>query len=211
MFHPIEDIVRDFQNGKIVILLDDENRENEGDMVVSAQHATPAQVNFMVTHARGLLCLAITSERAKQLRLPLMSENNESPWGTAFTMSVDAKEGITTGISAYDRSHTIQTVIDPQKTREDLVVPGRMFPLIAQDGGVLKRRGHTEASVDLAYLAGHVPAAVICEIMKDDGTMARRDDLCVLAQKFGLKMGHIEDLVQYRIKENLGFPLKKIA
>ncbi|HEX2561675.1 3,4-dihydroxy-2-butanone-4-phosphate synthase [Phenylobacterium sp.] len=195
---PIEDIVEDARNGRPFILVDAEDRENEGDVIIPAQFATPDQINFMAKHARGLICLSITAERARQLRLPPMSTDNQSGHGTAFTVSIEAREGVTTGISAHDRAHTIAVAIDPTKNADDVVTPGHVFPLVAKDGGVLVRAGHTEAAVDIARMAGLNPAGVICEIMKDDGSMARLPDLVAFAQLHGLKIGTIADLIAYR-------------
>jgi 3,4-dihydroxy 2-butanone 4-phosphate synthase/GTP cyclohydrolase II len=180
------------------ILVDDEDRENEGDLVIPAQMATPEAINFMAKHGRGLICLALTAERVHELGLPLMSASNESRHRTAFTVSIEAREGITTGISAPDRARTIAVAIDPSKDRRDIATPGHIFPLVAREGGVLVRTGHTEAAVDIARLAGLTPAGVICEIMNDDGTMARRDDLIAFAQRHGIKIGTIADLIAYR-------------
>src|ERR1044071_5693874 len=195
---PIEDIIEDARNGRPYILVDAEDRENEGDVIIPAQFATPDQINFMAKHARGLICLSITSDRARQLRLPPMATDNQSGHGTAFTVSIEAREGVTTGISAHDRAHTIAVAIDPTKGVEDVVSPGHVFPLVAKDGGVLVRAGHTEAAVDISRMAGLVPAGVICEIMKDDGSMARLPDLVAFAQLHGLKIGTIADLIAYR-------------
>lgn len=197
---PIHDIIDDLRNGKMVILVDDEDRENEGDLILSAQMVTPDAINFMAKHGRGLICLSMTSARVKELQLPPMTHHNETPHGTAFTLAIDAASGITTGISAADRAHTIATAINPMKGRQDLVVPGHIFPLEAKDGGVLVRTGHTEAAVDLAKLAGHIPAGVICEIINDDGSMARLPDLIVFAEKHNLKIGKIADLISYRLQ-----------
>lgn len=194
----IEDIIEDARNGRPYILVDAEDRENEGDVIIPAQFATPDQINFMAKHARGLVCLAITLERAKQLRLPPMTAENDAPLGTAFTVSIEAKEGVTTGISAHDRAHTCAVAIDPSKGPDDIVSPGHVFPLVAKDGGVLVRTGHTEAAVDISRLAGLNPAGVICEVMNDDGTMARLPDLIAFAQLHGLKIGTIADLIAYR-------------
>jgi 3,4-dihydroxy 2-butanone 4-phosphate synthase/GTP cyclohydrolase II len=180
------------------ILVDDEERENEGDLVIPAQMATPEAINFMAKHGRGLICLALTRERVQTLRLPLMAQHNESRHETAFALSIEARDGVTTGISAPDRARTIAVAIDPGKGKDDIVTPGHVFPLVARDGGVLVRTGHTEAAVDLARLAGMIPAGVICEIMNDDGTMARRDDLIAFAQRHGLKIATIADLIAYR-------------
>ncbi len=195
---PIEDVIEDARNGRPYILVDAEDRENEGDIIIPAQFATPEQINFMARHARGLICLSITSERARQLRLPQMASDNQSGHGTAFTVSIEAREGVTTGISAHDRAHTIAVAIDPTKGPDDIVSPGHVFPLVAKDGGVLVRAGHTEAAVDISRLAGLNAAGVICEIMKDDGSMARLPDLVAFAQLHGLKIGAIADLIAYR-------------
>src|SRR5690606_34858354 len=170
---PIEDIIEDARNGRMFILVDDEDRENEGDLIIPAQMATPDAINFMAKYGRGLICLSLTAERVRQLELPLMSQNNGTRHETAFTVSIEAKEGVTTGISAADRARTIAVAIDPTKGKEHLVTPGHVFPLMAREGGVLVRAGHTEAAVDISRLAGLQPAGVICEIMNDDGTMAR--------------------------------------
>jgi 3,4-dihydroxy 2-butanone 4-phosphate synthase/GTP cyclohydrolase II len=195
---PIEDILEDARNGRPYILVDAEDRENEGDVIIPAQFATPEQINFMAKHARGLICLSITAERARALRLPPMASDNQSGHGTAFTVSIEAREGVTTGISAHDRAHTVAVAIDPTKGMEDIVSPGHVFPLVAKDGGVLVRAGHTEAAVDISRMAGLNPAGVICEIMKDDGSMARLPDLVAFAQLHGLKIGAIADLIAYR-------------
>ncbi|MGE5514087.1 MAG: 3,4-dihydroxy-2-butanone-4-phosphate synthase [Bacteroidota bacterium] len=199
---PIEEVIEDIRNGRMIILVDAEDRENEGDLVIPAQMATPEAINFMAKHGRGLICLSITEERAEQLRLEYMARKNEARHTTAFTVSIEAREGIATGISAHDRARTVATAIDPTKGHKDIVSPGHVFPLIAREGGVLVRAGHTEASVDLARLAGLLPAGVICEIMNDDGTMARMPDLVAFAQRHGLKVGTIEDLIAYRIKHD---------
>jgi 3,4-dihydroxy 2-butanone 4-phosphate synthase / GTP cyclohydrolase II len=195
---PIEDIIEDARNGRPYILVDAEDRENEGDVIIPAQFATPDQINFMAKHARGLICLSISAERARQLRLPPMAIDNQSGHGTAFTVSIEAREGVTTGISAHDRAHTIAVAVDPTKGADDIVSPGHVFPLVAKDGGVLVRAGHTEAAVDISRMAGLNPAGVICEIMKDDGSMARLPDLVAFAQLHGLKIGTIADLIAYR-------------
>ncbi|MBV8651467.1 MAG: 3,4-dihydroxy-2-butanone-4-phosphate synthase [Alphaproteobacteria bacterium] len=195
---PIEDVIEEARNGRMVILVDDEDRENEGDLVIPAQMATPEVINFMAKHARGLICLALTQKRVEQLKLPLMPQQNASRLRTAFTVSIEAREGVTTGISAPDRARTIATAIDPSKGPEDIVTPGHIFPLMAREGGVLVRTGHTEAAVDIARLAGLNPSGVICEIMNDDGTMARRPDLVRFAQFHGIKMATIADLIAYR-------------
>ena len=195
---PIEDIIEDARNGRPYILVDAEDRENEGDVIIPAQFATPDQINFMAKHARGLICLAITAERSRQLRLPPMAAENRESMGTAFTVSIEAKEGVTTGISAADRARTVQIAVDPNRGPDDLVSPGHVFPLVARDGGVLVRTGHTEAAVDISRMAGLTPAGVICEIMNDDGTMARMPDLVAFSQLHGLKIGTIADLIAYR-------------
>lgn len=195
---PIEDIIEEARQGRPYILVDAEDRENEGDVIIPAQFATPAQINFMARHARGLICLSITAERARTLRLPPMTADNGSGHGTAFTVSVEAREGVTTGISAHDRAHTIAVAVDPTKGPDDIVSPGHVFPLVAKPGGVLVRAGHTEAAVDISRLAGLNPAGVICEIMRDDGTMARLPDLIDFARLHGLKIGTIADLIAYR-------------
>jgi len=195
---PIEDILEDARNGRPYILVDAEDRENEGDVIIPAQFATPDQINFMARYARGLICLAITAERARQLRLPPMAAENRESMTTAFTVSIEAAEGVTTGISAADRARTVQVASDPTRTADDIVSPGHVFPLVARDGGVLVRTGHTEAAVDISRMAGLTPAGVICEIMNDDGTMARLPDLIGFAQLHGLKIGTIADLIAYR-------------
>ncbi|MFP5449017.1 MAG: 3,4-dihydroxy-2-butanone-4-phosphate synthase [Caulobacterales bacterium 32-67-6] len=195
---PIEEIIEEARNGRPYILVDAEDRENEGDVIIPAQFATPAQINFMARHARGLICLSITAERARTLRLPPMTADNGSGHGTAFTISIEAQEGVTTGISAHDRAHTIAVAVDPTKGPDDIVSPGHVFPLVARPGGVLVRAGHTEAAVDISRLAGLNPAGVICEIMRDDGTMARLPDLIEFARRHGLKIGTIADLIAYR-------------
>jgi 3,4-dihydroxy 2-butanone 4-phosphate synthase / GTP cyclohydrolase II len=198
----IEEIIDEARNGRMFILVDDEDRENEGDLVIPAQMATPDAVNFMATHGRGLICLTMTRTRTEALGLELMSRNNGTRHETAFTVSIEAREGVTTGISAGDRARTVAVAIDAAKTRDDIVTPGHVFPLIARDGGVLVRAGHTEASVDIARLAGLNPSGVICEIMNEDGTMARMDDLVPFARRHGLKMGTIRDLIEYRRKND---------
>lgn len=195
---PIEEIIDEARNGRMFILVDDEDRENEGDLIIPAQMATPSAINFMATHGRGLICLAITSQRVDELGLNLMSQNNGTRHETAFTVSIEAREGVTTGISAGDRARTISVAIDGTKTRDDIVTPGHVFPLRARDGGVLVRAGHTEAAVDISRLAGLNPSGVICEIMKEDGTMARMDDLIGFARLHDLKIGTIRDLIAYR-------------
>jgi len=198
----ITEILEDLRNGRMVVLVDAEDRENEGDLVIPAQMATPNAINFMAKNGRGLICLAMTQTRANELHLEAMVRRNDSRNRTAFTQSIEAREGITTGISAHDRARTIATAIDPTKGAHDIVSPGHVFPLVAREGGVLMRAGHTEASVDLARLAGLFPAAVICEIMNDDGTMARMPDLVAFAQHHGLKIGTIEDLIAYRLRND---------
>ncbi|MCA3254827.1 MAG: 3,4-dihydroxy-2-butanone-4-phosphate synthase [Alphaproteobacteria bacterium] len=193
-----EEIIDEARNGRMFILVDDEDRENEGDLVIPAQMATPDAINFMARYGRGLICLAMTRTRIEQLGLPLMSRNNGTRHETAFTVSIEAKEGVTTGISAADRARTIAVAIDASKGPEQIVTPGHVFPLMARDGGVLVRAGHTEAAVDVARLAGLNPSGVICEIMKDDGTMARLDDLMNFAAEHGLKIGTIRDLIAHR-------------
>lgn len=197
-----EEVIEDLRNGRMIILVDAEDRENEGDLVIAGQMATPDAINFMATHGRGLICLTLTQQRSNELQLELMARQNKERHQTAFTVSIEAKEGVTTGISAGDRSRTILTAIDASKTHEDIISPGHIFPLVARDGGVLVRAGHTEASVDLARLAGLNPSGVICEIMNDDGTMARMPDLVAFAQRHGLKMGTIEDLIAYRLRND---------
>ena len=193
-----EDIIEDARNGRMFILVDDEDRENEGDLVIPAQFATPEQVNFMARHARGLICLAMTRQRVELLRLPLMSQSNGTRHQTAFTVSIEARDGVTTGISAHDRAHTIAVAINPESSHDEIVTPGHVFPLMAREGGTLIRAGHTEAAVDIARLAGLAPAGVICEIMNDDGTMARLPDLVTFAQHHNLKLGTIADLIGHR-------------
>jgi len=195
---PIEEIIDEARNGRMFILVDDEDRENEGDLVIPAQMATPDAINFMATHGRGLICLTLTRARCETLGLELMSRHNGTRHETAFTVSIEAREGVTTGISAGDRARTVAVAIDAAKTKADIVTPGHIFPLIARDGGVLVRTGHTEAAVDISRLAGLNPSGVICEIMKDDGTMARMDDLVPFARRHGLKIGTIRDLIEYR-------------
>jgi len=197
-----EEIIDDARNGRMYILVDAEDRENEGDLIIPAQFATPDAINFMAKFGRGLICLALEQAKADVLGLSNMSADNRSRFETAFTQSIEAREGVTTGISAGDRSHTIQTAIDTDSRQDDIVSPGHMFPIIAKEGGVLVRTGHTEASVDISRMAGLNPSAVICEIMNDDGTMARLDDLVKFAQFHGLKIGTIEDLVAYRMKKD---------
>jgi 3,4-dihydroxy 2-butanone 4-phosphate synthase/GTP cyclohydrolase II len=195
---PTEELIEEARRGRMFILVDDEDRENEGDLVIPGQFATPDAINFMARFARGLICLAMTRHRVDQLGLPLMAAANGTRHSTAFTVSIEAKEGVTTGISAADRAHTIATAINPEMGREHIVTPGHVFPLLARDGGTLVRAGHTEASVDIARLAGLNPSGVICEIMNDDGTMARMPDLVAFAQHHGLKLGTIADLIAHR-------------
>ncbi|WP_242148193.1 3,4-dihydroxy-2-butanone-4-phosphate synthase [Sphingomonas sp. BAUL-RG-20F-R05-02] len=193
-----EEIIDEARNGRMYILVDDEDRENEGDLIIPAQMATPDAINFMATHGRGLICLALTKERVDQLGLDLMSRNNGTRHETAFTISIEAKEGVTTGISAADRARTVAVAIDGNRGKDEIVTPGHVFPLVAKRGGVLIRAGHTEAAVDVSRLAGLNPSGVICEVMKDDGTMARLDDLVAFAQRHNLKIGTIRDLIAYR-------------
>ena len=197
---PVEDIVADMRAGRIVILVDEEDRENEGDLVLAADHVTADGINFMARYGRGLICLTLTRERCERLQLPPMTARNGDKKGTAFTVSIEAAEGVTTGISAADRARTVQAAVAKKAVPEDLVQPGHIFPLQAVDGGVLMRAGHTEAGCDLAAMAGCSPASVICEIMKDDGTMARLPDLQIFAAEHGLKIGTIADLIEYRSK-----------
>ncbi len=194
----IEEIIEEARNGHMFILVDHEDRENEGDLVIPAQWATPDVINFMATHGRGLICLSMTSARIEELGLPLMSTNNSSRHETAFTLSIEAREGVTTGISAADRARTVQVAIDASKGAQDIATPGHVFPLRAKDGGVLVRAGHTEAAVDISRLAGLNPSGVICEIMNEDGSMARLPDLVAFAQRHNLKIGTISDLISYR-------------
>jgi 3,4-dihydroxy 2-butanone 4-phosphate synthase/GTP cyclohydrolase II len=197
-FATIEEAIEEIRSGRFVVVVDDPDRENEGDLVIAAQFATPEAVNFMAMQARGLICLCLTEERCDELGLRQMTENNEAPLGTAFTVTIEAREGVTTGISAHDRSHTIQVAIHPDSTPDDLVQPGHVFPLRAKRGGVLERTGQTEAAVDLARLAGLTPAGVVCEVMNEDGTMARVRDLIPYIGRHGLKMITVSDLVEYR-------------
>ena len=195
---PIEDIINDARNGRMFILVDHEDRENEGDLVIPAQMATPDAINFMATHGRGLICLTLTAEQIDRLGVPMMTSSNSSRHETPFTVSIEAASGVTTGISAHDRSHTIGVAINPQVRTAEIATPGHVFPLRARDGGVLVRAGHTEAATDISRLAGLNPSGVICEIMKDDGTMARLPDLLEFAEKHSLKIGTIADLIAYR-------------
>lgn len=201
-FSPIEDIIEEARNGRMVVLVDDENRENEGDLVIPAQMATPEAINFMAKYGRGLICLALSRQRVDQLRLPLMAQKNASRHHTAFTVSIEAREGVTTGISASDRARTVAVAIDPSRGSGDIVSPGHVFPLQARDGGTLVRAGHTEAAVDIARLAGLNPSGVICEIMNDDGTMARTPELIRFACAHGLKIGTIADLIAFRLRHD---------
>lgn len=197
-FSSIEDIIADARAGKMFILTDDEDRENEGDLVIPGQHISPEHINFMATHGRGLICLTLTEDRVRTLGLPPMARDNAARYSTAFTVSIEAREGVTTGISAADRSHTIKTAINPNNSASDIVTPGHIFPLEARNGGVLVRAGHTEAACDISALADLPPYGVICEILNDDGTMARLPDLIPYAKKHGLRIGAIVDLIAYR-------------
>lgn len=196
----IEEILEDYKQGKMIILLDDEDRENEGDLIVPAATCTKEDINFMATHGRGLICLTLTQERCKQLNLPLMVAQNNDTNGTNFTVSIEAVKGVTTGISAADRTKTVLDAVAPNATADDIVQPGHIFPLMAQPGGVLIRAGHTEAGCDLARLSGFEPASVIVEILNEDGSMARKDDLEIFAEKHNIKWGTIEDLISYRVE-----------
>ena len=213
---PIEEIVAEMRSGRMVILVDEEDRENEGDLVLAAEHVTPEAINFMVTHARGLVCLTITEARSKQIGLTPMARDNKSPYSTAFTVSIEAAEGVTTGISAQDRACTIRAAVARNARPEDIVQPGHIFPITARSGGVLVRAGHTEAGCDLAQLAGLEPSSVICEILKEDGSMARLPDLVEFAQAHGLKIGTIADLIHYRsrhealVKRSYSKPVKSV-
>lgn len=199
-FCSVEDAISEVQSGRFIIILDDENRENEGDLMMAAEKVTPEAINFMARHARGLICMPMTAERLEELDISLMTTQNTESMNTAFTVSVDARRNTTTGISAFDRAVTVQTLIDPATRRSDLVMPGHLFPLQAKEGGVLRRTGHTEACVDLARLAGLYPAGVICEIMNEDGSMARLPELEAFSERHGLKMLTIESLIKYRTK-----------
>ena len=199
-FTDVPGAVADIRAGRMVVVVDDEDRENEGDLTLAAEHVTPEAINFMARYGRGLICLTLTEERADHLRLPPMTEQNSSRFGTAFTESIEAREGVTTGISAADRARTIRVAIDPRSTSADLVRPGHVFPLRARRGGVLVRAGQTEASVDLARLAGLTPAGVICEIMRDDGAMARIPDLIPFCREHGLRMLTVAELIRYRLR-----------
>ncbi|MBI3771368.1 MAG: 3,4-dihydroxy-2-butanone-4-phosphate synthase [Gammaproteobacteria bacterium] len=196
----VEEIIADIRQGKMVVLMDDEDRENEGDLVMAAQCVRPEDINFMARYARGLICLTLTRERCEQLRLPLMVADTNAKHATNFTVSIEAAQGVTTGISAADRATTVQAAVNPSAKPEDIVQPGHIFPLMAQQGGVLTRAGHTEAGCDLARLAGFEPASVIIEILNDDGSMARRPQLEVFAREHGLKLGTVADLIQYRLR-----------
>src|SRR6188472_2936838 len=197
-FATIEEAIEDIRSGRFVVVVDDADRENEGDLTIAAQFVTPESIAFMATHGRGLICLCLTPERCDELELRPMTDHNETPLGTDFTVSVEAREGVSTGISAHDRARTIQVAIDPGAVPHDLVQPGHVFPLRAKPGGVLQRSGQTEAAVDLARLAGLIPSGVVCEIMKDDGTMARVPDLVAYCEQHELKMVTVADLIEYR-------------
>ena len=197
---PIEDVLADYRQGKMVIMVDDEDRENEGDLLIAAECISDDHINFMATHGRGLICLTITELRSRQLGLPLMSSTNNARFSTAFTVSIEAAEGVTTGISAADRATTVRAAVKRNATSEDIATPGHIFPIVARPGGVMTRAGHTEAGVDMARLAGYEPASVICEILKEDGTMARMGDLIPFAKQHQLKVGTIADLIEYRMK-----------
>jgi len=197
---PITEAIDDIRNGKMIILVDDEDRENEGDLCMGAEFVSADAINFMATHGRGLICLSLDAQLADKLKLPLMVQDNESRFGTAFTVSIEARQGVTTGISAQDRATTILTAVNPESSADDIVSPGHVFPIRARKGGVLVRTGQTEGSVDLARLAGLTPAGVICEIMKDDGTMARRPDLETFAEQHGIKIVTIADLIDFRMQ-----------
>ena len=199
---PIKDIIEDARNGRMYILVDDEERENEGDLVIPAQMATPEAINFMAMYGRGLICLSLTPERVSELKLPLMARRNDSRHQTAFTVSIEAREGVTTGISASDRARTICVAIDPTKGNNDIASPGHVFPLVSSQGGVIVRAGHTEAAVDVSRLAGLNPSGVICEIMNEDGSMSRLPELIKFAQHHALKIGTIADLIAYRLKND---------
>ena len=199
---PIEEIIDEARNGRMYILVDDPNRENEGDLIIPAQMATPDAINFMAKYGRGLICLSMTKQRIEELELPFMNPNNQKNDLTAFTVSIEAKEGVTTGISAADRSHTISVAINHSMKKNDLVYPGHVFPLMAWDGGVLVRAGHTEAAVDISKLAGLNPSGVICEIMSDDGEMARLPEILKFAKFHNLKVGTVSELIKYRLKSN---------
>lgn len=195
-----EEIIADIRRGRMVILMDDEDRENEGDLIMAASMVRPEDINFMARYGRGLICLTLTKERCEQLQLPLMVSDNKEKHGTAFTLSIEAAHGVTTGISAYDRAHTVRVAVAPNATSADIVQPGHIFPLMAQPGGVLTRAGHTEAGCDLTRLAGMEPAAVIVEVLNEDGSMARRPDLEAFAREHDIKIGTVADLIQYRLQ-----------
>ena len=199
----VEHAIEDIRAGRMVILVDDEDRENEGDLVVASDAVTAEHINFMAIHGRGLICLTLTEERVEQLALPMMATNNQSPYHTAFTVSIEAREGVTTGISAADRAHTVRVAVDPTKGPQDVVTPGHVFPLKARNGGVLVRTGQTEGSVDLARLAGLTPSGVICEIIKDDGTMARLPDLKEFGEKHGIRIVAVADLIRWRMRNEV--------
>jgi 3,4-dihydroxy 2-butanone 4-phosphate synthase/GTP cyclohydrolase II len=199
----IEEVLKDIKAGKMIILVDDEDRENEGDLCMAAEAVTPEAINFMATHGRGLICLTLSGDIVDQLQLPMMVNDNQSPYGTGFTISIEARTGVSTGISAADRARTVQAAVDPGATPHDIISPGHIFPLRAKDGGVLVRTGQTEGSIDLARLAGMRTAGVICEIMKDDGTMARMPDLELFSQKHDVKIATIADLVAYRLRQDV--------
>ena len=199
-FATVPELLEEIRQGRMVVIVDDEDRENEGDLIMAAELVKPSDINFMVTHARGLVCLSLTRERCRQLGLGPMVRDNNSPYHTNFTVSIEAAEGVTTGISAYDRAHTIRTAVRPDAAAEDLTQPGHIFPLMAQPGGVLTRSGHTEAASDLALLAGLEPAGVLVEILNPDGSMARRPELEKFAAEHGLKIGSIEELIRYRLE-----------
>ena len=199
----IEEVLKDIKAGKMIILVDDEDRENEGDLCMAAEAVTPEAINFMATHGRGLICLTLSGDIVDQLQLPMMVSDNRSPYGTGFTISIEARTGVSTGISAADRARTVQAAVDPDATPHDIISPGHIFPLRAKDGGVLVRTGQTEGSIDLARLAGMRTAGVICEIMKDDGTMARMPDLELFSQKHDVKIATIADLVAYRLRQDV--------
>ena len=200
-FAPLEEVMLDFRQGRMVVMVDDPDRENEGDLVLAAEHVTPEAINFMARNARGLICLALAPEEVDRLKLPLMTADNQSRFGTGFTVSIEAREGVTTGISAFDRAQTIRTAVDPARGPGDIVSPGHVFPIRARTGGVLVRAGQTEGSVDLARLAGLYPAGVICEIMNDDGTMSRVPQLMEFAKKHHMKIVTVKDLIAYRVKK----------
>ena len=196
----IEDAINDLKNGKVIIVVDDENRENEGDLVIPASKCNSKTINFMAKHGRGLICLALTKKQIDKLKLPLMSQINKSRMQTAFTVSIEAKKGITTGISAFDRAKTIKVAINPNSKKRDIVSPGHVFPLVARNGGVLERAGHTEASIDISKLSKLNPSSVICEVMNEDGRMARLDDLIKFSKKHNIKIASIADLIAFRLK-----------